>query len=570
MKNRFLKITTFLLLFFLCSFFTPNSYAQTDAKALLENLEQEELKNLDALAMYPEDTRLVILEATLHPEAIIKIQRVQEKTKAAFTDLMSQYPQATQKEVWDLTRYPNLIHRLLIEGNSNQLSIDNILLDYPTVIHERAKKCLKNNYDVLKKIDAFNQTYETAFKGILENYNEQTQHAFRELIALPEVMTVLNENIEVTILVGDAYRNYPKWVLQKADSLHLKLAKQNVQELEDWKKRVKENPELTNDLQASAEDFTKEYGYDDLYYDAEDYDYLVDDLYHNADLKEMVVIEKHYYYNYPYWFGYPTWYAYPRWRPYPYWHDWGFNYRPGYSIDIFQMPSFYFVDWYFYRPQHHYNYPHLSAHFVQHYYGHRHSVGGISTSVATWRTRNQAVISEDMVVNAPRRVEAYKEFGKMETARMKYNTEHPKQQLSQKRYVERSKTAYPKMKYEMDRNQEFTTKGKEQDLFKKDKVLPRSRFPEQKENPKIRIKKQPRATFPKSKTQKENPSKTLKKKQTATKKANEYHEKTWEQSKRRPIISPEKTKVISTENQPSKKSKPRTKTTNKRKKTKNN
>ena len=552
MKQLISKLTITLpcVLISLFGFFTINIQAQDDARVLLENLEEEELKNIDALAMYPEDTRLAILQTTLHPEALIKIERIQSKTKDSFTNLMDQYPQETQQEVWDLTRYPKLIHRLLNEVDKNPKSIDKILSDYPKAVHARAKSSFKTHYDLLKQVDALEKTNEVAFSNVIEKYDAETQNAFRQLVELPEVMTILTENIEVTILVGDAYKNYPDWIIRKTDSLNLELARQNVKELEDWKKRVEENPEVAEELEASAKDFSKENGYDDIYYDSEEEEYPYDDVYYDERDEERYVVENHYYYNYPYWYGYPTWYTYPRWHPYPYWYDWGFRHRRGRSIVIIHMPSYYFVDWYFYRPYHHYHYPHLSAHFVDHYYGHRNSVGSITSSVHNWRNRNSAVISDDIISNAPRRIKEFKEFGKMETDRIRYNELNPKAPLSQKKYIEKNRKSFPILEKDINRNDQITSKGDPRISPKKKEVTPKYRFPTTKEKsrtPKIpKQKTDPRYRKPKT-----------------TKKAKVYHQKTWEKSKRTTTTTP-RTKVKTNTSR-----KKTTKTTKPRKKTKN-
>ena len=531
MKNRLIPYLGVVICLFI---FSLNIHAQDDARVLLQDLEEEDIKNIDALAMYPKETRTAVLQACLHPETIIKIKKIQEKTSRDFSNLMEEYPQETQQEVWDLTRYPNLIQRLVNNGEPDSRTMKTILKDYPTVIHSRAKTCVKKYFPILKKINTLEEISQTAFERIIEPYDEPTQAALQKLVTLPEVMTVLTENIEVTLLVGDAYRNYPEWVVQQADSLHLELARQNTKELEDWKKRIEENPDLEEELQASAENFAKENNFDDLYYEADDYTEYTDDLYYQEEEQpQQVVIEKHYYNHYPYWYGYPRWYAYPRWRPYPYWFDWGFHFRPGRNIVVINMPSFYFVDWYFYHPNHHHHSPHLSAHFVDHYYGHRRSTGSITSSVRTWREQNKAVVSDDMVVNAPRRIQAYKELGKMEQARSKYNQKNPKSTLTQKQFVEKNKRSYPKLEKEVRRNKEFTSKGKPQITPKKQDTKRRYQFPDRtKATPKKRkeVPKTPKVIPKKRKEVRKIPRVIPKR---SNKKAREWHQKTWERSKRK-------------------------------------
>jgi len=55
-----------LLLYFVFSPFLLT--AQSDPRILLEELEDEEIRYVDALAIYPEDVRMAILQTCLFPE----------------------------------------------------------------------------------------------------------------------------------------------------------------------------------------------------------------------------------------------------------------------------------------------------------------------------------------------------------------------------------------------------------------------------------------------------------------------------------------------------------------------
>ena len=81
--------------------------AQTDV-ALLGDLAEENKASVEALVLYPSETRLAILEATKHPEVLIKMQDMREKTSAAFRTLIEDFPRSTQAVFYDLNRYPGL------------------------------------------------------------------------------------------------------------------------------------------------------------------------------------------------------------------------------------------------------------------------------------------------------------------------------------------------------------------------------------------------------------------------------------------------------------------------------
>ena len=198
-----------------------------------------------------------------------------------------------------------------------------------------------DHHQLLDDIDALENSAEDAFSAILEAYNEVTQANLRRLSELPEILTILTDNIRVTLLVGDLYAKEPEWVLHKADSLNLVVARQQAEELDDWKESLQNDPQAQDELLASAESFAKEFDYDDEYYDWDDEGWQSD------EVTGEVIVRHHYYHHYPYWFGYPHWYGYPCWRPNPYWYDWGFYIGPARSIVVVGLPSFHFTNWYF-------------------------------------------------------------------------------------------------------------------------------------------------------------------------------------------------------------------------------
>jgi hypothetical protein len=417
-------------------------FAQTDEE-LLRQLVEEDRSSVEALVLYPENTRLAILEAAVYPEALIRLEGMQQQTSSSFKTLLEPYPMEIQQMVWDLTRYPGLIERLVTEGDRSASRIRIILEDYPEAIHERALKAGVEYFLLLGKINELDHTSRVAFESFIRTYPPRTQDALRHLLDLPEVLSILTDNIRLTVLLGDIYKRDPQWVLQKVDSLSLEVARQQARDLEDWKQSIAEDPKAAEELKESAQVFAREYGYEDEYY-AQEYDY--DDAYYDYENPEVVVVERnyHYYYNYPYWFGYPYWYVYPRWRPYPVWHEWGFYYRPGRNIVIIGFPSYYFTNWYFYHPSRWYYYPHLSSRFVGYYYGPRRSTGSIVVSVDNWKRRNP-LVTDEWLAPQPTRVERIRQIGRLETDRAEFNRRNPDRPLAQPEYLERNTRKYPEI-----------------------------------------------------------------------------------------------------------------------------
>ena len=531
--------------------------AQTE-KELLAQLEEADYQAIEALVLYPEPTRQAILEACLHPEALIKLESLQESSSKSFQELLSAYPQTTQEMIWDLTRYPDLLPLLIKEGAAAETELRNLLGEYPEEVRSRALRAQADHYWLLVEVDRLQRSADAAFSSLLLQYDPKTRDALRELVALPEVLSILTDNIRLTILVGDAYRQDPAWVWRKADSLHLEVARQNAEELEDWKASLTSDPTVQEELRTSAEAYASEYGYDDQYYD-------YDDAYYDEATADYVV-HQHYYYYYPYWFGYPYWYDYPRWRPFPVWYEWGFYFGPGNTVVVIGFPSYHFTHWYFYHPHHHYRYPHLSARFVDHYYGHRHSGSSITTTVTVWRKDNREVITDEWLADRNHRVERLREYGQFETERERYNERNPTKQLSQRAYLDK----HPKQYADLNRaNQErrTTEPGRvivprtERPPAQPDKQRePVVRPPERERQPTVRPPDRqvdPRKDQPQDRvsppTRKDDPPRI----DREVERGKDYHRNTWEKARQeQPRVNPPTQKRPTTTTSPRSKTNP--------------
>ena len=82
----------------------------------------------------------------------------------------------------------------------------------------------------------------------MSRYSVATQQATNELVKMPEVLSILVDNIDQTILVGDIYKNDPAWVEEKATSLNLEVARRQAEELEDYKKQLEKDPEAYQEM----------------------------------------------------------------------------------------------------------------------------------------------------------------------------------------------------------------------------------------------------------------------------------------------------------------------------------
>ena len=503
--------------------FFVNAQIETHDIDIIKELALEEQEIIEALVLYPKDIRESIFEASTHPEVIIKLASVQTRTSNQFKELIVKYPDQVQKDIWEMTRYPDLIEKL-VENPENS---ETIIQQFPEKIHKASRNSITNQLPLLKEVVRLKAFSQSTFNRVIDPLPENTRTVFKELIEYPEILVLLNQNIELTILGGDFYKKAPDLVRYHADSLNLVVASQQAQELENWKYELENNPEAAAELKQATLEFAEEYGHDeanltekkevidDLYYDDEEYDY---------DDEEYQRVE-HHYYHYPYWFGYPYWYPYSYWRPYPFWYECGFFWDPYGTVVIYNFPSPFFMHWYFYNPYHHYQYVYLSDHFIDHYYGHRYSGSSISGTVKTWRTSNRDVVKEEWLGDESKRIPALKEYGKMENSRISYNEKHPKDVMTKQEYVEKHEKKYPNLNTSIYDSQKEISKNRTEPQ----KPIYKERDLNQ------QLPKTENRTVPQKPARKEKPI-------IRYKKAQDYHKQTWQQTTRPPTRN--KTTVV--------------------------
>jgi len=519
---KFLSLVAFWMLFG-----SSVAVAQTDV-ALLRDLAEENKKSVEALVLYPSDTRLAILEATKHPEVLIKMQDMRTKTSAAFRTLIEDFPRSTQEVFYDLSRYPGMT-AALVQQKNNPTALRTALEALPEDKREEAYGVVTRQMPTFVQINDLNQTTRRAFERLVTGYSAPAQQAFEHLLGLPEVIDLLNEDLRFTILVGETYQDNPAWVIHKMDSLNLAVARTHAEELENWKTTLENDPAAKAELQAAAKDYAAENGYNTD-------DYSGDDLYYDGDYyaRDNDIRVWHHYTPYPYWYGYPYWEPYPRWRPYPWWWDWGGYYQP-HGVVIVYLPSYHFMHWYFDHPHHHYHYNHLSTHFVNHYYGHRNSGTTISMGVRDWQQRNRSVISNEFLADKTRLPERLKEYGRFETGRQEFNAKNPKKTVTQEEYLEKNVRKYPDLQRSREAAKTEAKREVEATREKRSDWAPSKAPAKPEPAPAPKTQRPPRIEpAPAPKPPSREPAKTdkpAKQPRTMPEEAKDYHRQKWEESR---------------------------------------
>lgn len=512
-----LKLPVLLLPALLLVLSNMKALAQPDV-ALLRDLAEENKKSVEALVLYPPETRLAILEATRHPEVLIKMQDMREKTSAAFRALIEDFPRETQEVFYNLSRYSGMAATLVAQKNDPNAQ-RKTLEALPEEKRAATLGVVSRQIATLEKINDLNQTSSGAFKRLIAEYPAPAQQAFENLLDLPEVIDLLNEDLRFTILVGETYEDNPSWVVHQMDSLNLAVAQTHAEELQNWKTTLENDPEARTELQAASQEYAAENGYPDD--DNDDW----------YDRNDDVVVYNQYYSPYPYWYGYPWWEPYPRWHPYPWWWDWGYRFPPN-GVVIVYLPSYHFMHWYFDRPQHHVRYNHLSTHFVNHYNGHRRSGTTISMGVREWQDKNRKIVSDDFISDNNRLPERLKEYGKFEESRQEYNHKNPRNPVEQEAYLDKNTKKFPEIARSREVAKKEITRENQTKRDKAAKWAPEKAPAKPEPAPEPRIQRPPRvAPTPAQKVPNTREPAPAQRPKTQPDEAKDYHRQNWEEKK---------------------------------------
>lgn len=470
---------------------------------LLEQIRDEEKDAIEAIALYPEKERSIIMEASSHPEVLVRLQNIQAKTASDFRNLISSLPVEDQKKVFNISRFPVLMYMISDkEKKKTQRQMEEILVDYPDDIATDAFYLNENYFDLLVEVNRLYEESDEAFKNALSTYPDQIQKTYQELIDLPEVMMIMSNNLNMTVLLGDLYRSNPEQVKKELDSLNVVVAEQKAKELNDWKESLENDPEAMAEYERASQEFASEQGYSETEYSGT-----------LPDRYQTDVYIYHVWRPYPYWFGCPWWYTYDCWYPYPWWYHWGFYYGPGNTVIIIGLPSMYYMNWHYHNYNHFYYYPHFTNVVMHYNETHPRNVTTITTATEHWINDANDKLPKDWLKYDDKRVERIKEFGKFNIDYQSSIKDGTNKIPSERDFLNEHSKDYPSLKPVLKENPDAFTK-QEPVIQRTEPVQQNPVNPAQKPyEPKSKVIQQPQTD------------------QQVIERAKTHHENTWERPK---------------------------------------
>ena len=320
------------------------------AQGLVDSLSQDDSKIISSIAPYAADMRAAILDVSQYPQALVKLERTQARTSQSFRVLIANYPREEQEKFYQVARFPELTNQLVSETRKNPDEIKLLLKDYSEIVQQQILELYKDHYEDLVKINSIYRSSETTLEKITAKYPELVQDDFKKVIASPDVMSLLTDNIDLTVSLGEAYKNDPSGVTEQLDKLNKQLTEQNATDLTDYKAAIENDPKLQAEMKKAADEFAQQY---------------------DQGNTSPTYVGNNYYDSYPYqyWYGYPYWYSSPMWYPTPFYYQTGFYYGPGGGLVIAGLPSLFYANWFFGLGYS--RYPGLYNHYNTYYNVHR-------------------------------------------------------------------------------------------------------------------------------------------------------------------------------------------------------
>jgi hypothetical protein len=301
---------------------------------------------IQAIAPYKEDVRNDILIATQYPDVLQQIAQIRDNTTRGFRQIIQDYPQKKQNWFYEVSRYPDLMDKLAsMPRRSSSSEIETLLPNNSPELKEAAWKLYANHHKDLINVASLNQEAVISFQSAIKPLSRNAQNAFRTLEDMPDVLSLLNDHIDIAARLGERFQNDPAALNQEIADANDHINNQNQEDLSAYKDELAQDPQAIQELSQASQAYASTGGYS-----------------YPAPTGDKVV---NYGSPYSYWFGYPSWYGYPMWYPGAFGYGSGIYLGLGGYGSIYGLPSLGFSRWFFggaYR-----NYPHLYRRYDSYY-----------------------------------------------------------------------------------------------------------------------------------------------------------------------------------------------------------
>lgn len=385
MNRIFGKVLLFVFLILLAgdlriSIADSQTAPASDELSRLREMLKGDRSTADALVLYPDDVRTAIFRVSTRPDLLEKVAAIQQTSSAGFDKITSALPEQDKRDVWEIVRHPGLVKRLIDTGQDDK-KVQKVAAEYESPLREtilRAGKA-KTESEALVKIDVLDHSTQEAFVTAQKTYPPEIQEAIQKLIGFPETLALLTQGMNLTILVGEVYKQDPAFAERRAREVGEEVRQKNAKGIEDWKMHLESTPQAFRELEQSVRVLATERDFDPAKVLAP-----VSEKDTSREIRP-----------YPYWYGFPKWHPESYWYPYRYWHYCGYFYSVDGNIVLIGTPSAEYLRWHFQDNRHLSQYPYLTDQLLRYYESHSEFNHTFNAIVGKWMDENRTKMPGD-------------------------------------------------------------------------------------------------------------------------------------------------------------------------------
>lgn len=329
----------------------------------------------------------------LRQRADKQLEAMRESGRNAFRGLLL-YPQDVREAIMEISQHPELVVKVLALGDKPGEKLAEVIEPYPKEVQESAK--------------------------LMSGY--------------PDVLSILQENLVVTGLLGAVYADDKPTIQQMVNRLASKVEQENTQAVDDWAKRLENNPEAIEELNAAKQAYEKEFGH--LVSGQPVVTSGPDTSKESSEQPSQINInisdQKLYYGQY-------------------YCDDYGYNVSADGSFAVHDTPCYDFDSYVLAYP--HY-YPHLSGELLEHYREHREQPGDLYQAAKDWFEERPHIQEKDFLKDDGRRLERLQEQGQFDEEFAKVRK--TRGNLDRRRFLSENAERFPNLSAQVDKERART------------------------------------------------------------------------------------------------------------------
>ena len=324
---------------------------------------------IESLARQDVALRDAALVLAGRPDVLIQADQIRSGSTHAFRAILERRPESERANLWELVRYPELVNAMVEPGARDR--IDALSADHPPEVRTAALEAARDSWDAILEIHALEARTRDSYLDLRAGLSDDVGEAFERVAAEPAVLSLLTDELNLAVSLGEAYERDPARVRAEFETLSLALEETDSAAHEDW---------ASHNAEGLHDDEEVEEPYDTL--DDESWAEASEDAYRDGYADGYSRGRTVGIHPYPYWYGRPTYYhdhgvhglfSISLWYPRTYRAGCGYLLHRGHHhrhVSIAPHPfSWWLSSVYYphYRSSHHY-----SGHrYVSH--GHRHS-----------------------------------------------------------------------------------------------------------------------------------------------------------------------------------------------------